>query len=58
MVLDRDQNAALNLLHEAVKITGSSSGMNACGQGSSGRLKGAGETALDEAGTKHCLGMS
>lgn len=57
MVLDRDVNAAMNLLHEALRITDSSSGSHACGQSSSGRLNGAGETALDEAGTNHRLGV-
>ena len=56
MRLDRDQNAALNLLHEALRCTASSAGTYACGQSSSGRLTGAGETALDEAGTNHRLG--
>ena len=53
LVLDRDLNAASNLLNEALRTTGSSSGSDACGQGSSGRLNGAGETALVEAGTNH-----
>ncbi|WP_223258177.1 RNA-guided endonuclease InsQ/TnpB family protein [Thermogemmatispora tikiterensis] len=56
VVLDRDQNAALNVLQEALRTTGSSSGSHACGQGSSGRLTGGGEPALAEAGTSHCLG--
>jgi len=54
MVRDRDRNAAINLLHEACRTTGSSSESYACGQSSSGRFNGAGETALGEAGTKHC----
>jgi putative transposase len=53
MVLDRDQNAAMNLLNEALRTTVSSTGSHACGQSSSGRFNGAGETALDEAGTNH-----
>jgi putative transposase len=53
MVLDRDHHAALNLLQEALRTTGSSPGSDACGQRSSGRLNGGGETALDEAGTNH-----
>ncbi len=53
MVLNRDHHAALNLLQEARRTTGSSSGRDACGQSSSGRLMGDGETALDEAGTNH-----
>lgn len=52
-VLDRDHNAAINLLREALRTTGSSSGSHACGQSSSGRLMGAGETALNETGTNH-----
>jgi putative transposase len=32
MVLDRDVNAAVNLLHEAFITTGSSSGSDACGE--------------------------
>jgi putative transposase len=52
-VLDRDVNAAVNLVHEALRTTGSSSGSHACGQSSSGRLNGVGKTALDEAGTNH-----
>jgi putative transposase len=56
MVIDRDHNAALNLLSEALRSTDSSSGSHACGQGSSGLFDGKGETALGEAGTKHCLG--
>jgi putative transposase len=58
MVLDRDVNAAINLLKEALRTTGSSAGSDACGVGSSGLLNGASETAHVEAGTKHCLGMS
>ncbi len=58
MVLDRDENAACNLLLEAMRITGSSSGMNACGVGSSGLLNGVSETFHAEAGTNLHLGMS
>lgn len=57
-VLDRDHNAALNLLHEALRTTASSAGSHACGVGSSGRLNGAGETSHVEAGTNHRLGVS
>jgi putative transposase len=53
IVLDRDHNAALNLLSEALRSTDSSSGSHACGQGSSGLFDGKGETALVEAGTNH-----
>lgn len=65
MVLDRDVNAAINLLHEALRSpvlrlldTDSSSGSDACGVGSSGLLKGASETFHAEAGTKRYLGLS
>ncbi|PZW18064.1 putative transposase, partial [Thermosporothrix hazakensis] len=58
MVLDRDQNAALNLLHEAMRTTGSSSGSDACGVGSSGFSDGKSETLHVEAGTNPHLGMS
>ena len=58
LVLDRDVNAAINLRHEALRTTGSSSGSDACGVGSAGLLNGARETAHAEAGTKRCLGMS
>lgn len=58
MVLDRDVNAALNLLHEAMRITASSAGSYACGVGSSGLLNGASETFHAETGTKRCLGLS
>nr|BBH86134.1 transposase [Thermosporothrix sp. COM3] len=58
MVLDRDQNAALNLLHEAMRTTGSSSGSYACGVGSSGSSDGKSETLHVEAGTNPHLGMS
>jgi putative transposase len=54
LVLDRDLNAAINLLCEAT--TGSSSGSHACGQNSAGLLSGARETVLVEAGTNHHVG--
>lgn len=58
LVLDRDVNAAINMLHEALRTTGSSSGSDACGVGSAGVFNGARETFHAEAGTKHCLGLS
>ena len=58
MVLDRDVNAARNLLHEALRITGSSSGGDACGVGSSGLLNRVSEISHVEAGTKRYLGLS
>jgi putative transposase len=52
MVLDRDLNAAINLLNEALRSTASSAGSDACGQLSSGLHNGGSETELGEAGTK------
>jgi putative transposase len=57
-VLDRDLNAAINILKAALRTTGSFSGIDASGQGSSGTLNGVCETALDEGGTNHLCGMS
>jgi putative transposase len=51
-VTDRDYNAAKNIVQEALRSTGSSSGIYAYGQGSSGRVNGYGETALVEVGTR------
>jgi putative transposase len=58
LVLDRDVNAAINLLNEALRTTVSSTGSDACGVGSSGLLNGASETPHVEAGTNHRLGAS
>lgn len=58
LVIDRDLNAALNLLKEALRTTGSFSESDASGQGSSGTLDGVGETALEEGGTNHLCGLS
>jgi putative transposase len=58
LVLDRDVNAAVNLLREALRTTGSSSGSDACEVDSSGLHDGASETVHVEAGTNHHLGMS
>src|SRR6266700_4006048 len=41
MVLDRDENAAKNILHEALRTTASSAGSHAYGVGSAGLLNGA-----------------
>ncbi len=57
-VLDRDVNAAYNMLDEALRITASSAGIDACGESSSGLHDGASETALVEAGTEHRSGTS
>ncbi|HET9922263.1 MAG TPA: RNA-guided endonuclease TnpB family protein [Ktedonobacteraceae bacterium] len=57
-VLDRDHNAAINLLLEALRTTGSSSGSHACGVGSAGLLNGVSETSHVEAGTNHRFGLS
>jgi putative transposase len=50
-VADRDYNAAKNIVQEALRSTGSSSGIYAYGETSSGRLIGVGETGLVEVGT-------
>ena len=57
-VLDRDENAARNILHEALRTTGSFSESHAYGQSSAGLVSGSGETALVEVGTNLHLGMS
>ena len=51
LVLDRDLNAAINILHEALRTTGSFSESHAYGESSSGLVSGSGETALVEIGT-------
>jgi putative transposase len=58
LVIDRDLNAAINLLKEAFRCTASSAGTYACGESSSGLLATACETALAEAGTNPHLGVS
>jgi putative transposase len=58
LVIDRDLNAAINLMNEAVKPTGSYSESHACGESSSGTITGSCETALVEAGTNHQHGLS
>ena len=58
LMLDRDLNAAINILHEALRTTESFSESHAYGQGSAGLVSGSGETALEEVGTNLHLGMS
>jgi putative transposase len=58
LVLDRDVNAAVNLLNEALRTTVSSTESDACGVSSSGLFDGTSETVHAEAGTNPHLGMS
>ncbi len=58
LVLDRDVNAAVNLLNEALRTTVSSTGSHACGVDSSGLFDGTSETVHAEAGTNQHLGLS
>ena len=58
LVLDRDLNAAINILKEALRTTGSFSESDAYGQSSFGLVSRSGETALGEIGTNLHLGMS
>jgi putative transposase len=58
LVIDRDLNAALNILNEALRTTGSFSESYAYGQGSSGSVNGHRETTLVEVGTNHLCGLS
>jgi putative transposase len=57
LVLDRDLGAAINILKEALRTTGSFSGSDAYGESSSGLVSGSGETALVEIGTNHRCGL-
>jgi putative transposase len=57
-VLDRDENAAKNILMEALRTTESSSESYACGERSAGTVNGQCETALMETGTNHRHGLS
>ncbi len=57
-VMDRDLNAAITILNEALRTTGSFSESHAYGESSSGLVRGSGETALIEIGTNLHLGMS
>ncbi len=56
--MDRDLNAAINIVHEALRTTGSFSESHAYGESSAGLVSGSGETALVEIGTNLHLGMS
>ena len=56
--MDRDLNAAINILHEALRTTGSFSESHAYGQSSAGLVSGSGATALVEVGTNLHVGMS
>src|SRR2546426_9540779 len=59
LVIDRDVNAAINLLNEALRSTASSVGTYACGDRSTGLCNGTSETPVVEAGTKgDILGVS
>jgi putative transposase len=58
MVLDRDLNAAKNILSEALRCTASSVGTYACGERSAGVFNRTRETALAEAGTNRHCGLS
>jgi putative transposase len=58
LVIDRDLNAAINILNEALRTTGSFSESDAYGQGSSGSVNGHCETTLVEVGTNHRCGWS
>jgi putative transposase len=51
LVLDRDLNAAITILNEALRTTGSFSESHAYGESSSGLVSESGETALVEIGT-------
>jgi putative transposase len=51
-VTDRDYNAAKNIVQEALRSTGSSSGIYASGERSAGLVSGPGETPLVEGGTR------
>jgi putative transposase len=57
-VLDRDHNAAINILHEALRTTGSFSESHAYGESSAGTVNGQCATALVEVGTNRLYGLS
>jgi putative transposase len=57
-VIDRDLNAARNILNEALRTTGSFSESHAYGESSAGNVNGRCETALVEVGTNHLCSMS
>jgi putative transposase len=56
--LDRDVNAARNILGEALRTTASSAGSHASGECSAGTARWQCETALGERGTNHLCGLS
>jgi putative transposase len=58
LVIDRDLNAAINILHEALRTTGSFSESYAYGESSEGLVNGRCETAHVEVGTNHLCGLS
>jgi putative transposase len=58
LAIDRDLNAARNILNEAVRTTGSFSESDAYGERSAGTVKGRRETALAEVGTNHLCSVS
>jgi len=58
LVIDRDLNAAINILNEALKTTASSAESHAYGESGSGTVNGQCETALVEVGTNHLYGLS
>jgi transposase len=57
-VADRDDNAAKNILAQALRPTESSSESYACGERSAALFRRTSETALAEAGTRPQLGVS
>jgi len=57
-MLNRDENAARNILAEALRSTESSSETHAYGQRSAGTANGRCETPLEEVGTNHLSGLS
>jgi len=58
LALDRDVNAARNILAEAFRTSASSAGSHASGECSSGTAIGQCETTLGERGTNHLCGLS
>jgi putative transposase len=58
LVIDRDLNAAINILNEALRTTGSFSESYAYGERSAGTVNGRCETALAEVGTNHLCSAS
>ncbi len=58
LVIDRDLNAAINILHEALRTTGSFSESYAYGERSAGNIDGRCGTPLVEVGTNHHCGVS